>query len=238
MSRLLTARDVVVSFQGVRALDGVDFEASSGEVIGLIGPNGAGKTTLVNVLTGFQAASQGSVSFDGVDITNDSPQRRARSGVARTFQGARIFPDMTVAENVEVAYCAAGHSRRSARQEAAETLSSFRLSGLSGRSASDLTTGQERVLQVARAAAMQPRLMFLDEPGAGLNDQETDRLVRTLREVRDRLSCVIVVIEHDMRMIMAACSRLVVLNNGKVIANDSPQEVRRDPVVIEAYLGS
>lgn len=234
----LSAQGIVVRFGGLLAIDSVDFEMNTGEIVGLIGPNGAGKTTLVNVLTGFQDPTEGIVCLDDSAMTSESPQKRARRGIARTFQGARLFADMSVMENVEVSGVGQGLSRKAARARAEEALDLLGLQDLAGRQASDLSTGQERRLQVARAAAMKPRFLFLDEPAAGLNESESDQLLQVITGLPGLIGCGVLLIEHDMRVIMSACSRLVVLDNGAVLKVGTPEEVRADQAVIDAYLGS
>ncbi|MDQ2700635.1 MAG: ABC transporter ATP-binding protein [Actinomycetota bacterium] len=234
----LTAEGIVVRFQGLTAIDDVDFELNLGEIVGLIGPNGAGKTTLVNVLTGFQDTDEGTVTLDGNQISGEPPQKRARRGITRTFQGARLFADMTVLENVQVSGVGQGLNLKAARVEARGALTLLGLDDLADRHASDLSTGQERRLQVARAVAMRPRYLFLDEPAAGLNESESDELLRVITQLPELVGCGVLLIEHDMRVIMGACSRLVVLDNGSVLKVGTPAEVRADQSVIDAYLGS
>lgn len=234
----LSARGVTVRFEGLVAVDAVDCELRRGEVLGLIGPNGAGKTTLVNVLSGFQPASEGEVQVEGVAIGGLSPERRAKMGVVRTFQGARLFTDLSVAENVEVSGVGIGLSRAAARERALEMLAAVGMERLAEVRAGDVSTGQERRLQVARAMAMAPRFLFLDEPAAGLNESETDELIEVIEELPSRLDCGVLLIEHDMRVIMGSCARIVVLDQGKVIKVGTPAEVRADQRVIDAYLGS
>ncbi len=234
----LTARDIVVRFQGLTAVNGVDCDLQTKEIVGLIGPNGAGKTTLVNVLTGFQECDEGVVRLGDTEITNDPPQKRARRGLTRTFQGARLFPALSVLENVQVSGVGQGLGLNAARDRAAEVLEVLGLDALSNRTASDLSTGQERRLQVARAVAMEPRFLFLDEPAAGLNESESDDLLSVITGLPGLIGCGILLIEHDMRVIMGACSRIIVLDNGKLIKVGTPAEVRADQTVIDAYLGS
>ncbi len=234
----LVARGIVVRFQGLVAIDGVDCDLGTGEIVGLIGPNGAGKTTLVNVLTGFQDSDQGSITLDGVEIAGEPPQRRARRGITRTFQGARVFPDLTVLENVEASGVGLGLGLGEARERALDALGLLGLLDFTKRYASDLSTGQERRLQVARAMAMKPRYLFLDEPAAGLNESESEELLEVIASLPERIGCGVLLIEHDMRVVMGACERLIVLDNGKVLKVGTPAEVREDQTVIDAYLGS
>jgi branched-chain amino acid transport system ATP-binding protein len=234
----LVARGIVVRFEGLTAIDGVDCDLRTGEIVGLIGPNGAGKTTLVNVLTGFQKSDQGSITLDGVEIAGEMPQRRARRGITRTFQGARVFPDLTVLENVEASGVGLGLGLSDARERALDALGLLGLLDFTKRYASDLSTGQERRLQVARAMAMKPRYLFLDEPAAGLNESESEELLEVIASLPERIGCGVLLIEHDMRVVMGACERLIVLDNGKVLKVGTPVEVREDQTVIDAYLGS
>jgi branched-chain amino acid transport system ATP-binding protein len=236
--RSLAAREISVRFAGLTAVDGVDCDLRPAEIVGLIGPNGAGKTTFVNVLTGFQAADEGTILADGNDIAGLSPEKRARAGIVRTFQGARLFTDLTVFENVEVSGVGIGLPRREARERATEALDAVGLLDLADSRAGDITTGQERRLQVARAFAMAPRYLFLDEPAAGLNEGETDELIEVIASLPARLDCGVLLIEHDMRVIMGVCERIVVLDQGRVIKVGTPAEVRSDQRVIDAYLGS
>jgi branched-chain amino acid transport system ATP-binding protein len=235
---LLRATGVTVRFGGLTAVDDAACEVRPGEIVGLIGPNGAGKTTFVNVLSGFQAATEGAVTVDGREIGALSPEKRAKIGVVRTFQGARLFTDLTVVENAEVSGVGIGLKRSAARERALEMLEAVGIANLARVRAGDLTTGQERRLQVSRAMAMSPRYLLLDEPAAGLNEHETDELVEVIEQLPGRLGCGVLLIEHDMRVIMGSCERIVVLDQGKVIKVGTPAEVRSDQRVIDAYLGS
>lgn len=227
-----------VHFDGVTAIDGVDFDLARGEVQGLIGPNGAGKTTLVNALTGFQPLTAGRVILGDSDVTGWSPHRMARAGVARTFQTGRSFPALTVLENAELGAVGTGVRRSEARSRAREALGDVGLTDRADELAHSLSSGEERRLEVARALAMRPRFLFLDEPAAGLNEAESDRLAATIRELPARLDCGVLIIEHDMRVIMGICQRLLVLDHGIAISRGTPEEVRSDPAVITAYLGT
>lgn len=233
----LEATGVHVQFEGVRALDDVDLLLRRGEILGLIGPNGAGKTTLVNVLSGFQRPLEGIVALGSIRINGWPPHRVASAGLARTFQGVRAFGDLTVFENVEAAALAAGSGRRVARELTWELLLRFGLAGRASAAASVLSHGDERRLGIARALALEPRFLLLDEPGSGLNEAETDELVSALARLRDDFNVGLLVIEHDMRFVMSICERIHVLDYGKTIAVGTPDEVRSDPVVLSAYLG-
>jgi ABC-type branched-subunit amino acid transport system ATPase component len=237
-SRLLRTRGVTVRFDGLTAVDGVDVELAPGEIVGLIGPNGAGKTTFVNAISGFATPESGEVTVDGIDVGGFTPEARARAGVFRTFQGARLFTDLTVLENAEVSGVGLGRPRAEARRRAVEALAAIGMSALADARAGDITTGQERRLQVARAIAAAPRYLFLDEPAAGLNEGETDELIEAIAGLPEQLDCGVLLIEHDMRVIMGLCERIVVLDQGRVIKVGTPAEVRADQRVIDAYLGS
>jgi branched-chain amino acid transport system ATP-binding protein len=237
-SELLEGRSITMQFQGVRAVDGVDIAVGGAGILGLIGPNGAGKTTLVNILTGFQSPTEGSIWLGEQEITEKAPEKRAQLGLARTFQGSRSFGDLTVSENVEVNGVSLGLTRRAAAGRAREALEQVGIAHLAEARAADLTTGQERRLQVARVIAMRPRFVFLDEPTAGLNESETDELVGVIAGLPTELGCGVLLIDHDMSVIMRACAEIVVLDQGRVIKRGTPAEVREDRAVIDAYLGS
>jgi branched-chain amino acid transport system ATP-binding protein len=233
----LEAKDVRVHFDGVKAIDEVDLVVNRGELFGLIGPNGAGKTTLVNVLSGFQQPTSGRIFLSGNDVTKLPPHKRSARGLVRTFQGVRLFHRLTVFENVEVGALGAGAGRREARTLAQDLLERVQLADKADDLATSLAHGQERRLGIARALAMRPRFLLLDEPAAGLNEAESDELLRSLVGFRDEFSLGVLIIEHDMRMIMRLCERIQVLDHGKTIAIGTPAEVRANQAVIEAYLG-
>jgi branched-chain amino acid transport system ATP-binding protein len=178
------------------------------------------------------------VSLDRTDITSVPPETRARMGLFRTFQGSHSFTELSVFENVEVSALGVGQSRRESRRLASEALAASQLTDLAERPAGSLTTGQERRLQVARALAARPRYLLLDEPAAGLNEDETDHLVEVIKGLPVQLGCGVLLIEHDMRVVMGCCTRIVVLDQGRVIKVGTPAEVRSDKAVIDAYLGS
>jgi branched-chain amino acid transport system ATP-binding protein len=234
---VLSTRDVRVHFEGVKAIDGVDFTVARGEILGLIGPNGAGKTTLVNVVTGLQAPDEGSVHLGEDEITGWSAPRRARAGLGRTFQGARLFDRLSVRENVEVAALSGGLRRRAARAKAAELLDLFALEPVADSEARSLPHGTARRLGVARALALNPCFLLLDEPAAGLDENESAELVPLLKQIRTSYDVGLVVIEHDVPLIMACSDRIHVLHHGQTLAVGAPQEVGSDPLVISAYLG-
>jgi branched-chain amino acid transport system ATP-binding protein len=231
-------KGVTVDFAGLRALDSVDLSLRRREIVGLIGPNGAGKTTLLNVMTGVQATVRGDVYLDEERITDWTPERIAHRGVGRTFQGVRIFPDLTVLENVEVGAVGVGVSPQEARRRAVELVEWIHLADKAYLPARSLPAGDERRLGIVRALAMRPRFILMDEPGAGLNETESDELMQAIRRVRERYGCGVLVIEHDMRLIMGVCDRVHVLNYGKTISMGTPDEVQTDRAVITAYLGT
>ncbi|HEY7035334.1 MAG TPA: ABC transporter ATP-binding protein [Thermomicrobiales bacterium] len=235
----LVAKNVTKDFAGLRAVDGVSLALSRGEIVGLIGPNGSGKTTTINVLTGLLEITSGQVYAGGTEITGWPPHRIAKAGLARTFQVVKLFKDFSVRENVEVAAISAGGaSRRQARGRAEDALAQVGISHLADVPASILPQGEERRVEIARALATGPSFLLLDEPGAGLNDAEVEVLLPTLDRIRRELGCGILVVDHDMRLIMGLCDRIHVLNYGKTIAEGTPDQVRREPAVIEAYLGT
>jgi branched-chain amino acid transport system ATP-binding protein len=234
---ILEARDVKVHFAGVRAVDGVDLEVRQGVIMGLIGPNGAGKTTLMNALSGFVPLTEGQVSLAGEEVTGLSPQKLVRRGLVRTFQEVATFPNLTVFENVELGALGSGLGRRKARMRTRELLEGLHLDHLERVYASALPHGEERRVGIARALAVTPRFLLLDEPAAGLNDAESEELARTIVRIRDDNGCGVLVVEHDMKVIFGVCERIQVLDYGKSVVAGAPEEIRTDRRVIEAYLG-
>ena len=233
----LAVEGLTKDFVGLRALDSVSLTLERGEILGLIGPNGSGKTTLINVVTGFLKPTEGRVRVGDVDITSWSPHKIAELGLARTFQTLKLFLGLTVLENVEVAAVSVGLPRRQARQQAYELLESLGAMRLADLPAGALPYGQERRVEIARALATNPSFLLLDEPAAGLNEAESDDLLQTLAPIPQQTNCAMMIVDHDMRLIMRLCDRLHVLNYGKTIGEGSPDEVHRNPAVIEAYLG-
>jgi branched-chain amino acid transport system permease protein len=234
----LRAEGVALAFSGLRVLRGVDLELAPGEALGLIGPNGAGKTTLVNVLSGFQAPDSGSVFLDGVEVTGWPPPRLARAGLGRTFQAALPFAGLTVVESVAVGAMGVGVGRRRAVGVAADVLERLGLGDQAQGPAGLQPPGNQRLLGIARALATGPRYLLLDEPAAGLNDEERRELVAILRGVIKDFGCAVLLIEHDMNMVMDLCSRVQALDDGETVAVGTPEEVQADSAVVEAYLGT
>ena len=228
---------VSVRFGGVLAVDSVELRVHRGEILGLIGPNGAGKTSLMNAVAGLVKPTAGRVFLEGVDITGISPSRLARLGVARTFQDVRLFRGLTVRENLEAGAVGVGTSRREARALAISLLGEARLADKSAWPAAALSYGEEQRLAIARAVAMSPRFLMLDEPAAGLNEHETDELHETILDLRARHGYGILIVEHDMRLMMKLCDQLHVLENGRTLCVGAPEIVRKDERVLAAYLG-
>jgi branched-chain amino acid transport system ATP-binding protein len=234
---LLSGRAVTKRFRGLTAIDDVSFDIPEGAIYGLIGPNGAGKSTLFNLITGYYPLSSGQISFRGKDLGNTPIWRRNQQGMARAFQIAKPFPALTLAENVRVG---ALFGRPGCNDVARTTQAALEVTGiahLSDRRAGDLTVGDLRKLEIARAVATRPVLLLADEPCAGLNPAETDEMVRCLRRVRDAGTTVWLV-EHDMKAVTNVCDRIIVIDAGKKLAEGTPHEVVNNKAVIAAYLGT
>jgi branched-chain amino acid transport system ATP-binding protein len=238
---LLDVHDVTVRFGGHQALTTVSLGADPGQVTGLIGPNGAGKTTLFNVITGLQDPTAGAVVLDGRDLTRAAPFKRARAGLARTFQRLELFPLLTVRENVRVA---ADLRRRYTRSRGIDTeatadraLERVGLGGYGDAAVGELPTGQARLVELARALASEPRVLLLDEPASGQTEQETEEFARLLGVLSDE-GMAIVLVEHDVPLVMSTCATIHVLDFGQIIATGTPDEIRQDRRVLDAYLGA
>ena len=233
-SPVLEVRNVTVRFGGHLALDDVSLSAAPGEVTGLIGPNGAGKTTLFNVVTGLLGPQRGSVRLDGEDVTGLPPYRRARRGLARTFQRLELFGLLTVGENVELA---ASVRRRRPGRSAADALELVGLSAEADVRADELPTGKARLVELARALATGPQVLLLDEPASGQDDAETEAFRDVLLAVAGE-GIAVVLVEHDVQLVMRTCARIHVLDFGSVLASGTPDEIQADRAVLDAYLGA
>ena len=253
---LLEVNGLTKNFGGLSAVSNVSMKVNKGELIGLIGPNGAGKTTFFNLLTGVYEPTEGTVSLevDGQlkNLNGLPPYKRTSLGMARTFQNIRLFKDLTVLENVMVAMHAhKGNSLFSSlfrtkayyetekmmKEEALELLKIFNLESFAQDKAKNLAYGQQRELEIVRALATKPKILFLDEPAAGMNPQETANLTRLIAQIQEQFGLTVVLIEHDMSLVMEICQRLYVLEYGRLLAHGTPEEIKKNPDVIRAYLG-
>ena len=253
MSGILEVKGLTKRFGGLAAVDNVSFSVREGGISGLIGPNGAGKTTIFNLITGVYKVTEGSVSFSGSEITNMEPFRIADRGITRTFQNIRLFKNLTVYENVLTScHMSAKYSipeallrlprylreEKALRAKAEDLLSIMGLTERRDVQANNLPYGLQRRLEIVRALALDPKLLLLDEPAAGMNPDETEQLMRLISEIRTRFKLTVLVIEHHMDLVMRLCESIVVLNFGQKLAEGTADEIRGDPRVVEAYLGS
>ena len=253
MAELLKAEHVSEVFGGLKAVSDFDFHINEGELVGLIGPNGAGKTTAFNLFTGVYQPTSGTITFGGQSIVGLKPYEITQRGIARTFQNIRLFSELTVLENVKIAFhfhvkygllesvLRVGRYFREEEQiekESLELLKIFHLEDKADEVAKNLPYGAQRRLEIARALAAKPKLLLLDEPAAGMNPQETQELMEMIRWIRREFGLTVLLIEHDMSLVMGICERIYVLEYGMVIASGTPDEIKNDPEVIRAYLGA
>lgn len=249
---LLEVKDLTKNFGGTTAVGDVTMELHEGELVGLIGPNGAGKTTLFNLLTGVYEPSEGTISLAGTILNGKAPSKIASLGLGRTFQNIRLFKNMTVLENVLIGLGNHGKSEvfasffrlpafykneEALKTKAIELLKIFDLDGDADTLAKNLPYGQQRRLEIVRALATEPKILFLDEPAAGMNPQETAELTQLIRKIKEEFGITIILIEHDMSLVMEVTERIYVLEYGRLIAHGTPEEIRNNKRVIEAYLG-
>ena len=249
---LVVAKDISIRFGALKAGDNFNLEINSGELIGLIGPNGAGKTTVFNILTGVYNASSGEYTLDGENVIKTSTSALVKKGLARTFQNIRLFKYLSVLDNVVAAYnfrmkygILSGMLRfpnfwreeKEAKEKAMALLKIFDLDKYAEMHAGNLPYGEQRKLEIARAMATEPKILLLDEPAAGMNPKETEDLMNTIKLIRDKFGIAVLLIEHDMKLVLGICERLVVLNYGQILASGDPKEVINNPQVVEAYLG-
>ncbi|QSX08983.1 ABC transporter ATP-binding protein [Alkalibacter rhizosphaerae] len=249
---LLDVKNLTIKFGGLTAVDGFEISIEENDLVGLIGPNGAGKTTVFNMLTGVYLPTEGEIRLNGVSVVGKKPYDIIELGAARTFQNIRLFKDLTVVDNVKIAYhnhmgynVLQGIFRlpmywkeeKQAQEYALEMLDIFDMKMYADTLAKNLPYGKQRKLEIARALATKPKILMLDEPAAGMNPYETKELMETIHFIRDKFNIAILLIEHDMSLVMGICENITVIDYGKIIARGKPDEIKSNPDVIKAYLG-
>ncbi len=253
MAELLKTDNVSEVFGGLKAVADFNVHINQGELVGLIGPNGAGKTTAFNLITGVYQPTTGTIDFDGKSIVGLKPYQITQRGIARTFQNIRLFSELSVLDNVKIAYhCHVKYGllesvlrmgrymkeEEKIEEESLKLLKIFKLEDKAMEQAKNLPYGAQRRLEIARALAAKPKLLLLDEPAAGMNPQETNELMEMIRWIRKKFGLTVLLIEHDMSLVMGICERIYVLEYGMIIASGTPDEIKNDPEVIRAYLGA
>ena len=252
MMAILEANNLGISFGGLRAVDNFNVKIEDNELVGLIGPNGAGKTTIFNLLTGVYTPTDGHIMLNNKNTIGHKPHEIVLLGSSRTFQNIRLFKNMTVLDNIKIAYHNRMHyglfgsvlktkkykaEENEAYQVAIDLLKVFELDSFKFELAKNLPYGKQRKLEIARALATNPKILLLDEPAAGMNPQETEELMRTIKLIKNKFQISILLIEHDMKLVMGICERIIVLDYGKIIAKGSPIQIKNNPEVVKAYLG-
>ena len=234
---MLKLDSISKKFGGVKAVSQVSLELSDGDVLGLIGPNGAGKSTLINLITGLLSPDEGKIYLSNLNITSKKPFERARLGLARTFQNLRIYPNLSVGQNIEVASISSNYSSRAMNFDLDKIINIFDLDDKIDLASEELSYGHLRRLEIVRALALNPLVLLLDEPAAGMNENETKELSNSLKWVQNNIACAIIVIDHDLKFIMEVCDKITVMNMGEVIATGKPNEISNNKRVKEAYIG-
>ena len=234
---MLRLDSISKKFGGVKAVSQVSLELSDGDVLGLIGPNGAGKSTLINLITGLLTPDKGQIYLSNLNITSKKPFERARLGLARTFQNLRIYPNLSVGQNIEVASISSNYSSRTMNFDLDKIINIFDLDDKIDLASEELSYGHLRRLEIVRALALNPLVLLLDEPAAGMNENETKELSNSLKWVQNNIACAIIVIDHDLKFIMGVCDKITVMNMGEVIASGKPNEISNNKRVKEAYIG-